>query len=433
MKKVKACGSCGAAPGRASPAGRSGPKAGPAPRGREDAQPGKKLPRVLLLLSVCQKASRDRLDGVMAYAHAHGPWEIQAVNEDPFFTRLSSLKDWHPDGVICSSRNPAPAELDVRRVPMVFIKNGPLPIPRGVSSVTHNDKAIGLDAAAALLAKGLPAFAYIGQNGEPWSLRRGRSFSGAIRAAGKPCAVYHAKRGAGGGWPDWADEKEPLKAWLVSLGKPCGVLVACDMRARGVLDLCLEAGIRVPEELCVIGVDNIPFICENTHPRLSSIEPDFVQAGWLAAETLDRLMGGQLRHPVHLVHGNKGLVERESSQWFRASLRVAATAYEFIRVNACKGPLSVPDILAHIHVSRRLLEVRFREAYGESVYDAVQRTRFDAAKRLLLETETPLSQIGSMCGYASGTHFANLFRRTFGMTMGEFRGARVRRANRLLR
>lgn len=379
------------------------------------------MPRVLLLLSVCQKASRDRLDGILAYTRDHGPWDVQAVNEDPFFTRLNSLREWHPDGIICSSRNPAPKGLDIHRIPTVFIKNGPRPIPRGISTVTHNDQAIGEDAAGVLLSKGLPEFAFIGQAGEAWSARRGHCFQKAIRQAGKPCKMYRVKRTANGAWPDWTVEREQLKTWLVALPKPCGVFVACDMRARGILDVCLEAEIRVPDELCVVGVDNNPSICENTHPKLSSIEPDFVQGGWLAAETLDRLMAHQLKQPVHLVHGDRGFIERESSQWFRPSLRIAATAHEFIRLNACTESFSVASVVKRVNVSRRLLEIRFREAYGESVYEAIQRVRVEEAKRLIVTTDLPLGRIGERCGYTSENHFKNLFHRIVGSAMGDYR------------
>ena len=379
-----------------------------------------KMPRVLLMLSVCQKASRDRLDGILAYAREHGPWEIQAVNEDPFFTRLGSVTEWHPDGIICSSRNPAPPELRASGIPTVFIKNGPAPLPRGASSVRHDDRAIGADGARFLLAKDLPQYAYIGQNGETWSAVRGRVFTAAVKAAGKPCSVYRPKHAPDGGWPDWAAELPALTRWILRLPKPCGLMVACDMRAFGILSICLANGLSVPNDLCILGVDNNPMICETTHPTLSSVEPDFVEAGRLAAKTLDHLMSGRLHRPVHLVHGDKGVIERESSLWFRASLRVAGLAREYIRLRFLKGPVPVLDIAHHLHVSRRLLEMRFREAYGESILTSIQNARIAEAKRLIRETHTPFTRIAEKCGYISPTHFENFFRHSVGMSMSAY-------------
>lgn len=52
---------------------------------------------------------------------------------------------------------------------------------------------------------------------------------------------------------------------------PTAALAAMDARAVLVLDACAEAGIRVPEDLAVMGVDDDPILCESTFPTLSSI------------------------------------------------------------------------------------------------------------------------------------------------------------------
>ena len=50
-----------------------------------------------------------------------------------------------------------------------------------------------------------------------------------------------------------------------------------------VLAIAASAGIAVPEELAVVGVDDDPVICERTKPTLSSIRLDFEQGGYLCA------------------------------------------------------------------------------------------------------------------------------------------------------
>ena len=48
--------------------------------------------------------------------------------------------------------------------------------------------------------------------------------------------------------------------------------MACnDDRGREVLEACRDAGLRVPEEIAVVGVDNDELLCELADPPLSSV------------------------------------------------------------------------------------------------------------------------------------------------------------------
>ena len=70
----------------------------------------------------------------------------------------------------------------------------------------------------------------------------------------------------------WIDIQHELTVWLKSLEKPLGLMAANDARARHVLVACQAIGLRVPEDVAVLGVDNDEVICELTDPPLSSIE-----------------------------------------------------------------------------------------------------------------------------------------------------------------
>ena len=60
------------------------------------------------------------------------------------------------------------------------------------------------------------------------------------------------------------------------------------MRARR----CPARRLTVPDEVAVLGVDDDEPICELADPPLSSVRPDYAQAGYRAAELLDGLMRG---------------------------------------------------------------------------------------------------------------------------------------------
>jgi len=63
----------------------------------------------------------------------------------------------------------------------------------------------------------------------------------------------------------------------------------------------------------------------------------------------------------------------------------------------------------------------FRASFGESPLRYVTKRRLERAKRLMLSTDSPLSQIAFDCGFADQAHFSRLFRRAAGDTPREWR------------
>ena len=77
-----------------------------------------------------------------------------------------------------------------------------------------------------------------------------------------------------------------------------------------VLDACLHLGLRVPQDVALIGVDNSAVACEFSQVPLSSIARNDWREGYEAAALLDRLMAGK-RPPKHdLLIPPEGVVTR---------------------------------------------------------------------------------------------------------------------------
>lgn len=380
----------------------------------------KAIPRVLVMVApTSQKVLREKTRGIMRYARLHGPWEVQVLDDSPFVAKLGSLRNWQPDGMITrhSAEELAGWLAGTRRIPTVFFDASPS--AAGGRTAVHHDVRTASEAVAdAFVRQGLRHFAYVASASEPqpfWSSERGESFAARLRHHGFGCAVYrpgHAR--------DWGLEQRRLSAWLCALPKPCGLFAAFDPLAKQVLDTCLAAKIRVPEEIAVIGADDDETICENTVPSLSSVQSDFEGGAYLAAELLDRLMRRKIRRPVTLTYGFKQIVFRHSSQYVPNMSRRVSGALEFIRLNACEG-IAVEDIARHLRVSRSHLEKQFKKALGRSVLDEIQARRLERLCALLRETSLPIGEIGARCGYATETYLKRLFKRRFGMTMRAYR------------
>jgi len=381
-----------------------------------------KIPQVLVELPSSLKAYRDKLQGVLHYSHLNGPWDLQLLLEgNPDMTPPESYKKWRPDGRIIGRQDWTPLAREMNSKTPIITLDVPGNVGAHASTVNHDSEAIAESIADYYLQQRFEHFAFIGsETGPYWSLIRAKAFEKVVRSNGYSCSIYPQSPTLTS--RDWSFEEKRMKQWLLELPKPCGIMAAFDLKAMQVLDCCLKCNIKVPEEVAVIGVDNDETICENTTPTLSSVLPDFVGGGYLAAELLDRQMRSTRRPPVKLTYGIKRIVHRQSSLHISNPNWIALKAKEFIRLNACMD-ISVDDVAKHLSISRRLAELRFREACGYTILTEIQNQRLERVCSLLRETHLPIGIIGERCGYTVETYLKVLFKKRFGMTMREYRGA----------
>ena len=85
------------------------------------------------------------------------------------------------------------------------------------------------------------------------------------------------------------------------------VFCGSDQIARGVADLLRERGVRVPQDVALVGYDNWEIIAAATRPALTTVDPNLEQLGRTAALRLlalidgDAAAAGNIRVPCRLV------------------------------------------------------------------------------------------------------------------------------------
>jgi LacI family transcriptional regulator len=187
-----------------------------------------------------------------------------------------------------------------------------------------------------------------------------------------------------------------------------------------VLEACRTSGLRVPEDIAVLGVDNDEIMCELTTPPLSSIEQGAKSVGYGAAALLDRLMAGkQVRRLCHSV-APKGVIVRRSTNVLAIGDSDVAAAMAYIHEHAC-DPASVGDVLAAVGVSRSTLNVRFRAALGSTIHKEIRRVQIAKARELIATSDLPLKQVALVCGFVHVHYMTALFHRHTGWTPAEYR------------
>ena len=369
-----------------------------------------RMPKILLLVESSRGSGRSLLRGIANYAHHHGPWSCY-WEPAGLEKAMPSLKALHLDGIILRDVDKL-EEVLAFGIPAVVIGHGRTEVP-GLLNVVTDSAKIGQMAAEHLLARGFKQFAFCGsqpsfEEDVPWSEVRHHSFADRVAEAGWACESFPVPPCPTGS--SWPKERALMARWLQSLPKPLGLMAANDDRARQVVDACKVAGIAVPSEVGVIGVDNDEVVCGLSDPPLSSVALNFDRAGYEAASALDCLINGRGTVPARIVVHPTHLVVRSSTDVVAVEDQSLAKALRYIRGTSRWEELTVAAVARHAGISRRSLEKRFRRELGYSVLDDIRRVRTDKMAQLLVETQLPVCEIAETLGFGDAQHFARYFR-----------------------
>lgn len=249
-----------------------------------------------------------------------------------------------------------------------------------------------------------------------WTTARGDAFGAALAERGLKLNRFAHRRFGG---TDYA----ALGAWLRALEKPAAVLCANDDVAVDAVNVCERAGVAVPRDVAVLGMDDNPLHCGNSVPNLSSIHFDARKAGRLAAETLAGMMDGLPVPETPPRYGVLRIAQRASTGTVSTAGALVQKALDYIESHACQGATTA-DVVRHLGVSYALATMRFREANGKSILDAVMERRVEEAKTLLRETDKPVGEIARESGFSGAGPFCRAFRAATGLAPGRYRQSR---------
>ena len=289
--------------------------------------------------------------------------------------------------------------------------------PKLHSAIRNDADGIGRMGAEYLLSLGqFRSFGFIGLD---WSMDREQAFRGAIEADGKISESLLVSQ-------QNDDQIDMMADWLSKLPKPTAVMLACDRIGLQAISACEKAGLNMPRQVSLLGIDNDELICEHTTPTLSSVLPGHEEMGKRAVDEMNRLLAsnGRYRGRTVVVHPLK-VVERDSTTFLPPATMLVNRAKAFISANACKGA-TVKDVVAHLKVSSRLAELRYKDLEGMTIQEALEAVRLAKVKRLLSTTNRRIGDIASACGFRTQGHLAHVFAKRFGETMRAFRSSRHR-------
>ena len=388
-----------------------------------------RVPCVAIALSSAYKTNRDITQGILRYANEHGPWAVQIVEGRMDELHLAQINRENYDGFIGNAPSPRilkdilDSRLSVVLVDMFMQEFLPrIRRHRFTCQLNSDDRPIGEEAARYFLDRRFAHFAFVGDiHAASWSENRCKAFVKTVSGAGLHCAVYSTPSAAMLRNP--TREGGVLGKWLHALPRPCAVFVSNDIRARNVLNACMNVGLAVPQDIAVLSCDNDELVCETTVPPLSSIQFNTQQAGYRAAALLDRMIRSRERLSAseRVIHyGFQNIVTRNSSEAMQQSDPLVTRILTFIRLNA-ETRFTMADLANALNVSRRLLEIRFRRATGRTLHDELTRARMERALMLLRAGTQSIEAIAASCGFSTPSHFGATFSKMFGCCPSAFR------------
>lgn len=390
-----------------------------------------RLPTVFVAIPTAGKDGQQRLEGVLRYLRlGFVRWNLKLVISQATIP-VEQIERLAREGTDAFLLHLPYNSTDIERLKQIGK-------PIVITTATHRPRAglktlkfvlldnadLGTVAADHLMSLGrFASYGFIPSAYETnWSRERGAAFRKRLKACGLSCSTYAGRGDAANRTHDQTD----LVHWIDSLRTPAAVFAANDNYALQALLACDAAGLEVPGQVALLGVDNDELIVNNFSPALSSIEPDFTANGFEAARTLDRMLersktaspGG--RQNQRQSAAKPRLFIRESTAFLTPAAKLVEDALASISKLALTG--ATPSAIARsLGVSRCLLDLRLRQAHKETVGTLLRNRRLEEVRRLLRSTTLSTEAIATRCAFPNVNHLRNLFKKTYGVSMHAWR------------
>lgn len=358
-------------------------------------------------------SGREILNGIARYARQSDGWEIFHAPRGLEDEVPGWVAGWRGDGVIARIQDTRMVDI-LKKLDMPVVDV--LGVPDHNFPLVHVDDAeISRKVAEHFSRRDFRHFAFYGIEEENWSERRREAFREATKG-GDSFDSLSAHRSQSESDAHFQD----LGRWLAGLPKPVAMMVCSDQRGLFLLEACRASGLKVPDEVAVVGVDNDLALCEVGTPNLSSVRGGHSQVGFVAAERLDRLMAGEASPGETVLVPPNEMVVRESSDSFGIPDEAVREAIRFVREQYAE-PITNDDIARAAGLSKTRLQVRFRAAMGTSLRDFLIERRLARAVNLIQSTDLTFADIAERCGFRHHEYLGYVLKRERGVTPRQLR------------
>ena len=301
---------------------------------------------VLLLNDLSREPARQLVTGISRFGNSQGGWRFYQVPQEVYnkvdymsnvISMVQNLKidaifgQWHGIDVARAKQLGIPIFL-YQRQEKIF----DFPIVR------CDNEAVGKMAADYLTGLGIGNITFCGIKGVVWSSERMEAFRASI---GGPIIGEYLSNDEE---TDWLS----LRDWLVKLPKPVAIFACNDVMAKTLIEVCLSSGMKVPQEVAVLGVDDDSFICNITTPTISTVKLDFEGIGYKVGSKIEQaILSGEYEESV-ILHEPVRIIERESTPPLQIKDPYVRKVLDFLQKHYTED-ISISDAIRDIPLSRR--------------------------------------------------------------------------------
>lgn len=385
--------------------------------------------RLLIISDFTEQFPYRLLRGIMAWSRrSEQPWVVCKM--PPSYKRKIGIKgvvrwaqNWRANVVI--------GQFDPGDDVSLFRKNGIVVIAQDyisrfeeIPNITADYQLTGSIAAVQMYGHGYRNFGFFGYEDVCWSDGRLKGYRDRLKADYNVENIYIFNNRQLSDM--WSYDIAELREWLLSLPKPIGIFACDDNQAEILLETCQASEINVPLDVAIIGVDNDEVTCNLTVPAISSVDMDIEKAGYQVAEMATRMVMDPSYRGEDIVIRPIALVGRGSTGIMATKDPVVAEAMRYIYQNRFRK-LQVADVVRQVPVSRRLLEQRFKEVTGASIYTVISNLRMDYFAQQLVSSSDTVSEIAARMDEPDTKSISRRFQALKGCTPTEYRKRELRK------
>lgn len=373
--------------------------------------------RIALLIDTSVTFSSLVIRGVAQYAREQPSWQV-LLQPRGLLEHSSVPRHWEVDGVITRvTHRTQAAALKRLGIPVINVSRSVVPgfsIPQVLIDECESARL----AATHLLERGFRSLAYYSVPEHPnYEDQMGPTFAEVVHSWGGTCAYFKQWRRKRSSQNVTIAE---LGAWLQTLPKPVGILAWDAVHGHLLCEACASAGFRIPDEVAIVCGEDDELFCQISYPPLSAVDCGPERIGYEAAALLARYLANKKLKTKPILVTPLGMLSRHSTDVLAMDDRELAQALDYLRKHAY-GPLHIRDVLQQVPLSRRALELRFREVLGRSPAAELRRLRVTKAQDLLTNTNWSMPNIAAASGFSQVETMNRVFRRELQQTPTQYR------------
>ena len=372
--------------------------------------------KVILLIDCASEHDRKLLRGMMRYSKENGPWRFYRLSPDSRLGEdreewiLQWAKQWKADAIIGRWDDRKMNLLDQLDIPVVLQNNRSR--SDVFSNLTGDYDSTGRMAAQYFRKKLFTEYAFFGIKDIVWSEERCKGYEDEIA---KYNGHFHSYMEDTSG-----DDRDKIVEWLEKLPKPVALFCCDDAHAQFVTETCKISGIRVPEDIAILGVDDDELLCGISDPPISSIDMDVERGGYMTCKLLHQQILSGSKEPFDVWITTLGIKERASTSILNVKDPHVLKMIRHIDNNYSLD-IKMEDILKIVPLSRRSIEMRFKKATGYTIYQYLLNVRVEHFAYLITTTHRSYVDIAYEVGFRDLSNVSRTFRKYKGCTPLEYR------------